>query len=223
MEAVEAVHRSSHGLIPTQIIPVDEGVVGRFLGGITQHAAGEAYVETAFRAILFTDMAGSTNLTQRLGDARAMTLVRRHDEIVRDVLDRHGGTEVKHTGDGVMASFPSVANAVAAAVAIQRAIVEVADAETLPLTVRIGIAAGEPVTERDDLFGTAVQLAARLSSRAKPGSILVSSAVRDLALGKGFQFSPLTTLRLKGFDEPVRASHVVWQDAHAPKTAAASA
>lgn len=212
-EAVDAVHRVSHGLVANQIIQVDEAVVTSFLGGFVQHAIGEAYVETAFRAILFTDLEGSTSLTQQLGDTRAMAVLRRHDEIVREALARTGGTEVKHTGDGVMASFRSVAGAIEASVLMQRGLTDAEIAGQMPLGVRIGIAAGEPVTERDDLFGSAVQLAARLSSRAGARTILVSSAVRDLALGKGFQFGAIRTVRLKGFDEPVRACEVMWAPA----------
>lgn len=209
-EAVDAVHRASHGQVANQIIEVDETAVRRFMGGIAQHALGEPYVDTAFRAILFTDLEGSTSLTQQLGDAGAMAVLRRHDEIVRDALARNGGTEVKHTGDGVMASFRSVITAIEAAVLMQRGLADAETAGQMPLGVRIGIAAGEPVTERDDLFGAAVQLAARLSSRAAPRTILVSGTVRDLAMGKGFQFGAPRTMRLKGFGEPVRTSEVVW-------------
>jgi class 3 adenylate cyclase len=210
-QAVDAVHRESHGTVANQIIEVDEALVARFMGGITEHAAGEAYVETAFRAILFTDLEGSTTLTQRLGDAGAMAVLRRHDEIVRDALRKTSGTEVKHTGDGVMASFRSVARAIEAAVLIQRGLAEAEHAAGMPLAVRIGIAAGEPVTEGDDLFGTAVQLASRLCNRATPRSIVVASSVRDLAIGKGFRFGAARAVRLKGFDEPIRASEVIWQ------------
>ena len=78
------------------------------------------YVETAFRTILFTDIEGSTKLTQELGDARAMAVVRAHDQIVEAALAKHGGSEVKHTGDGVMASFVSVVGGAATAIEIQR-------------------------------------------------------------------------------------------------------
>src|SRR5262245_41923521 len=209
-EAVEGVHRASHGFMAYQIIEVDHRMVERFMGGIVEHPPGEPYVDTAFRTIMFTDIEGSTSLTQQLGDARAMTLVRTHDEIVRGALSRHGGSEVKHTGDGMMASFPSVAGGIASAVQIQNGIVEASDRLGLPLRVRIGLAAGEPVTERDDLFGATVQLAARLCGRAEPGSILVPGAVRDLALGKGFAFRKRGPLRLKGFDEPVSVFEVDW-------------
>ena len=79
-----------------------------------------------------------------------------------------------------------------------------------PVRVRIGMAAGEPVTERNDLFGAAVQLASRLCARADPGSILVSSAVHDLAIGKGFTFRSRGRLRLKGFESPMLAFEVIW-------------
>jgi hypothetical protein len=211
VEAVESVHRASHGFMAYQIIEVDRGTVERFMGGIVDHAPGEPFVDIAFRTILFTDIVGSTKLTQELGDAAAMSMVRTHDEIVREAIARHGGSEVKHTGDGIMAAFPSVAGAIEAAVRIQRRLAEARDRDASPVEVRIGLAAGEPVTERDDLFGAAVQLAARLCDRAEPGSILVPPAVRDLALGKGFAFRKGGRLRLKGFDEAVQTFEVAWE------------
>jgi class 3 adenylate cyclase len=218
-DAVEAVHRESHGSVPGHVIEVDQRTVERFMGGIVDHPPGEPYVETAFRTILFTDMEGSTSLTQRLGDARAMVVLRAHDRIVGEALDRHGGSEVKHTGDGLMAAFPSVVGAIESAVQIQRRLAEADDRSGL--RVRIGMSAGEPVTERNDLFGAVVQLAARLCSRAEPGSVLISSAVHDLALGKGFLFRKRGRLSLKGFDEPVHVFEVVWQPPPSVETAVA--
>ena len=212
-EAVEKVHSKSHGLIPYQVIEVDQRALERFMGGITSHLAGEPYVEIAFRTILFTDVEDSTRLTQLHGDARAMVMLRTHDQIVQEAIHRRDGTEVKHTGDGLMASFRSVVGAIEAAIQIQRHLADAHGMSDIPLRVRIGISAGEPVTESDDLFGAAVQLAARLCSRAEPGTILVSSAVRDLALGKGIPFQKGRRLRLKGFDEAVSAFEVTWQQA----------
>jgi class 3 adenylate cyclase len=137
-----------------------------------------------------------------------MAIVHRHDMIVREALDQAGGLLVKHTGDGMMASFRTVAAAIDAAVRVQRAMREPDDGQRF--AIRVGIAAGEPVAEGEDLFGAAVQLAARLTARAEPGGILVSGAVRDLALGKGVRFGPAKTIRLKGFDEAVRTCEVVW-------------
>jgi class 3 adenylate cyclase len=210
-EAVDAVHRESHGMVAYQVIEVDQAAVERFMGGIVNHKPGEAFVETAFRTILFTDIEGSTSLTQRLGDTAAMAVLRIHDRVVRESLARNGGSEVKHTGDGLMAAFPSVVGGIASAIEIQRGLREAAVNEGVPLRVRIGLSAGEPVTERDDLFGAAVQLAARLCQRAEPGTILVSSGVHDLALGKGFAYGRGKRLRLKGFEEPINAFEVDWQ------------
>jgi class 3 adenylate cyclase len=210
-EAVTALHRESHGAIPNQVVEVDRLTVERFMGRIVEYEPGAPYVETAVRTILFTDMEGSTSLTQRLGDARAMAVVRAHDEIVRDAIGRHGGSEVKHTGDGLMAAFLSVAGAIESAVQIQRRFAT-EDPVGFPVRVRIGMSAGEPVTEHRDFFGAAVQLAARLTDRAEPGTVLVSRAVRDLALGKGFEFRRRGSLRPKGFAESVQVFEVIWDD-----------
>jgi class 3 adenylate cyclase len=204
-EAAEAVHREAHGLVAGQVIEVDERAVREFLGQIVEPTPGDPWVATAFRTVLFTDIEDSTNLTQRLGDARAMRIVRDHDELVRRAIAAHGGQVVKHTGDGVMASFLSVARALETASAIQRDLSERNRSADVAFNVRIGITAGEPVTEHDDLFGATVQLAARLCSTADPGNTHVSGAVRELAAGKGFKFEDLGELVLKGFDEPVRA------------------
>jgi class 3 adenylate cyclase len=215
-DALDAVHRASHGFVPYQIIEVDEPMVERFMGGIVEHPPGEPYVETAFRAVMFTDIVDSTSLTQQLGDARAMEMLRVHDDIVRRALRRHHGSEVKHTGDGIMAAFPSVVGSIRCAIDIQQRLVGGDDQGGPSIRVRIGMAAGEPVTDRDDLFGATVQLAARLCARAEPGSILVASVVRDLALGKGFVFRSRGRLRLKGFDSSVSAYEVIWQPGRPP-------
>jgi class 3 adenylate cyclase len=161
------------------------------------------------RTILFTDIESSTALTQRLGDAQAQELLRSHNTIVRDALTACGGTEIKHTGDGIMASFPSASRAIECAVAIQRAVTAKADAL---LRVRIGLNAGEPVAEECDLFGTAVQLARRICDHADAGAILVSNVVRELAMGKGFLFADTGEIELKGFEDPVRLYEVQWRE-----------
>lgn len=214
-QSVEGVHRDSHGLVASRIIQVDQRSVGSFLGAILEPAIGEPFAHTAFRAILFTDIAGSTALTQRLGDARAMALIRAHDAIVRAALESHGGTEVKHTGDGIMGSFMSVVHAVECAVEINQQVLARNREATTELPLRIGISCGEPVTEEGDLFGAAVELAARLCGHATAGAIRVSGAVKELCLGKGYSFTDCGRAKLKGFDEPVRIYGV---DLAAPAT-----
>jgi class 3 adenylate cyclase len=170
----------------------------------------------ALRTILFTDLASSTALTQRLGDARAQELVRAHNAIVREALAANDGSEIKHTGDGIMASFPTASGALECAVSIQRAVAlrqaQGGQAEPVEaLAVHIGVNAGEPVAEEQDLFGTAVQLARRICDHAEAGQILASDVVRQLAAGKGFLFSDIGEVLPKGFEESVRLYEVRWQ------------
>jgi pimeloyl-ACP methyl ester carboxylesterase/class 3 adenylate cyclase len=147
--------------------------------------------------ILMTDLESSTLLTQHLGDEGAQQIIRGHNQTVRRAILDHGGREVKHMGDGIMASFPSATRAVGAALQVQQ---ELAGAE---VRVRIGLNAGEPIVEDDDLFGTAVQLTARICGSAEPGQIVVSNVVRELVAGKGFRFEPIGPVQLKGFSDPV--------------------
>jgi len=164
---------------------------------------GEAYVESAVRVILFTDVCDSTLQTQELGDDGFMSLLREHDEIVRAALQKQAGREVKHTGDGIMASFSSVSAAVESAIDMQCSLRRRNEDAEHPIRLRIGISVGEPVTDRDDLFGAAVQLSARLCGAASPGGIAVSTAVRELCVGKRFVFDSKGAFDLKGFAEPV--------------------
>ena len=165
--------------------------------------------DPAIRTILFTDIVGSTN--EALGDDAGMALLGVHDTIVRDALAAEDGREVKHTGDGIMASFVSAAAAVRCATRIQRALANYHEEHSeYPLKVRIGAAAGEPVEHEHDLFGATVQLAARLCSHAQPEQILVSNVVAELCLGKGLPFKDLGDVSLKGFGRPIRVHAVEW-------------
>ena len=159
--------------------------------------------------ILFTDIEGSTALTQRFGDARAQEVLRVHNDIAREALRTHGGSEIKHTGDGIMASFASGSRAISAALAMQRGFAAHYESHPeAPIRVRIGLNAGEPVAEEGDLFGTAVQMAARIAAHAEPGRVLVSNVVRELAAGKGYLFSDRGDVVLRGFEDPVRLYEV---------------
>jgi len=161
--------------------------------------------------ILFSDVEGSTALTQRLGDAGAREVLREHERIVREALRAHGGSEVKALGDGFMASFGSASQALKCAVAMQHAFAEHNETASEPIRVRIGLNAGEPIAEQEDLFGTAVNLAARIAAQAAGGEILVANVVRELAAGKGFLFADRGEVALRGFDDPVRLYEVRWE------------
>ena len=171
---------------------------------------------SGMRTILFTDVEGSTALTERLGDAKARELLREHEGVVREALKAHGGSEVKTMGDGFMASFGSATKALECAIAIQRAFAERNDSAEEPIKVRIGLNAGEPIAEDDpggrgDLFGTAVNLAARIAAKAEGGEILASNVVRELVAGKDFLFADRGETELRGFEDPVRLYEVRWE------------
>jgi class 3 adenylate cyclase len=221
-EAAERVHREAHGMLPDKIIEVQPEIAEGFLGGVETNSAGAVIFsggtpdarDPGIRTVLFTDVVNSTTLTQSLGDEAALAILSIHDTIVRDALAASGGREVKHTGDGIMASFVSAAGAVRCAIEIQRELDKHAQANPdHPLKVRVGAAAGEPVEQNNDLFGSTVQLASRLCAHAQPDQILVSNAIPDLCLGKGLLFEDLGELTLKGFSSPVRAHAAAWRHA----------
>jgi class 3 adenylate cyclase len=220
-EAAERVHREAHGMIAEKIIEVQPDLAEGILGSVQTNTAGAAVLpdrherDPGIRTILFTDIANSTELTHTLGDEAAMTLLDVHNSIVRNALAELGGREVKHTGDGIMASFISPAGAVRCAMQIQRELNKHAQANPeRPLKVKVGAAAGEPVEQHDDLFGCTVQLAARLCAHAQPEQILVSNAIAELCIGKGLSFEDVGEVTLKGFGSPVRAHAASWKQAN---------
>jgi len=177
----------------------------------------EAREPGAFRTILFTDVEGSTALTERLGDAKARDLLREHESVVREALKAHGGSEVKTLGDGFMASFSSATKALECSIAIQTAFAERNESAEEPIKVRIGLNAGEPIAEDDpggrgDLFGTTVNMAARIAAKAEGGEILVADVVRQLVAGKEFLFNDRGETELRGFEEAVRVYEVSWRE-----------
>jgi class 3 adenylate cyclase len=221
-EAAVKVHQEAHGLVADQLIEVDPNMADLFMGAGEINSAGAAVVPGAnadkrdpgIRTILFTDIVDSTPITHQVGDEAAMELLEVHDRIVRDALTTFGGREIKHTGDGIMASFFSAAAAIKSAARVQRDITEHSQKnKERPIQLRIGVAAGEPVEHHNDLFGCTVQLAARLCSQAKPEQILVSSAVAELCVGKTLPFQEVGEVSLKGFAAPVRAHAVNWTEA----------
>jgi class 3 adenylate cyclase len=215
-EAAEAVHVEAHGLVPDKIVEVQSDVVEAFLGGSVDAGLGRMVTrqgdpDGGFRAVLFTDLVGSTDLTQRLGDDRAMEVLKAHDGIIRREVDAHHGEVIKHTGDGIMAAFPDVSSAIRTAIATQRAFrVHNERVPDTPIQVRIGIAAGEPVDDGKDLFGLTVQLARRICDAAGGETVWVSNVVRELCLGKPFGFEEVGPTMLKGFPDTLQLHRVIW-------------
>ncbi len=163
--------------------------------------------------VLFTDIAGSTAMTQNLGDAVAQQVVRAHNRIVREALTEFSGKEIKHTGDGIMASFSTTSNGVEGSIKIQ---IETAkhneNNPDLPLHIKVGLNAGEPISEDNDLFGSTVQMAARIVDKAKADEIFVSEIVRGICAGKEIKFKNRGPFAMKGFEEDPILYEVLWGD-----------
>jgi class 3 adenylate cyclase len=152
--------------------------------------------------VLFTDVVGSTELFDRLGDDGAHLLLRRHLALLRGAVRDHGGREVKSLGDGLMVAFTSAQHAVACALTMQRAVVACGD----PLELRVGIASGEALREDGDYFGRSVIVARRLCDVGRAGDVLVSAPVGDLTATRDEHQVERQTLTLKGLSQPVAAS-----------------
>ena len=220
--------RAVASLIPDARLVTLEGDWGTLIGDPSQLLAAirsfldeadaesqavESRPATGLVSILFTDMESSTALTQQLGDAGAQEVRRAHNDIVRSALTANGGSEIKHTGDGIMASFATASSALYCAITIQQGVAAHKEEHPdSPLGVYIGINAGEPIAEEQDLFGTSVDLAKRICDHAEPGQILASDVVRQLAAGKDFLFSDLGETELRGFEDPVKIWEVRWRE-----------
>lgn len=154
--------------------------------------------------ILFTDIEGSTELVDRLGDGAWMELLHTHNAIVRQQLAAHDGIEVKHQGDGFMLAFDSSRAAVRFAIATQRAFAEHAHANpNNAMRVRIGVHSGFAIREADDFFGREVIVAARIVGLADGGEILVSDELREYASSdESLSFGPGREVELKGLRQP---------------------
>ena len=213
------VHKEAHGEIPSDIVAVDLAAVEAFLGRISHPDAGpnpQPEVGGGLRAVMFTDIVGSTEMTTRLGDAAALELVRVHDALVRRGLAANRGREVKHTGDGIMAVFEDVPQAVRAAADIQWHFWLYNLNAPESLSVRIGIHAGEPLADHNDLFGATVHLACRLCAEAEVDGIVVSGLVRELCEVDTVSFVGLGERRLKGFADPVPVFRLKWRGLKPP-------
>jgi class 3 adenylate cyclase len=149
--------------------------------------------------IMFTDVEGSSELVRDLGDHKAKSILRRHDEIVRQAIKSHGGTEVERAGDSFMAAFSTARRAVACALDIQRALADSPPDHPDPtVQVRIGMDTGEVLAEESRYFGSTVFRAARIADLAPAGRIVVSEATKVLGAQAGFEFDDLGEHELKG-------------------------
>lgn len=152
--------------------------------------------ERVLATIMITDIVGSTERAERLGAAAWRDLLGRHNETVRQELDRFRGREVKATGDGVLALFDGAERAVRCGADIAARVSE------LGIEVRVGVHTGEVELLPGDVRGLAVHTAARIAGLARPGEVLVSATTRELLDGSSIAFLDRGTHELKGLSGP---------------------
>jgi class 3 adenylate cyclase len=174
--------------------------------------ADDGRVPRGTLTILVTDMVGSTELAEQLGDTRWWEILQAHNAFVRAEVEDHGGIEVKAQGDGFLVVFASARQAILAAVAIQQAAARhSAENPSQHIELRIGLHTGETVESDGDVFGQNVILAVRIADAAAPGDVLVSGLTHDLTAAAGdLRFSPGEEVSLKGFSAPWRVHRVAW-------------
>jgi class 3 adenylate cyclase len=156
--------------------------------------------------LLFSDIEGSTELNERLGDERWFHVLGGHNALVRSEVEKHRGYEVKSQGDGFMIAFPNARSAVQAALGIQHAMESHGQGDrSQQIRVRIGLHTGEAIRREGDFFGKSVTLAARIADQARGGEILVSSLVKELTEARGdIEFDQPRTVSLKGLGDSYR-------------------
>ena len=190
--------RASSG--PRLIDVVAEGQDG------TEDELGTEELPEGTVTIMFTDIEGFTSVTERIGDRRAMDILREHNNIVRQRIASSGGHEIKVQGDGFMVAFNGASRALECAVGIQSDFaVRNLSKPDMPIQVRLGLHSGEAVRDGNDFLGGAVILAARIAQQAAGGEILVSSVLKELCdLSGEFQFENERDIYLKGLSESRR-------------------
>jgi class 3 adenylate cyclase len=162
-------------------------------------------------AVMFTDLVGSTDLAERLGDQRWHALLAAHRRLVRECVGANRGTEVGTQGDGFLVRFDSPDAAVTCAVAIQRRTAVSRRSEPLMPELRVGIHAGEVMADDDDLIGRVINLAARINEAAEPGEILVTEPAAD-HLSPGVSLVDRGLRPLKGVGQPRHLLAVAWRE-----------
>jgi DNA-binding NarL/FixJ family response regulator len=189
LQAVRAVARGGALLSP--------GVTRRLISALSDREGGPSLPTGSdpgrvLATVMFSDIVSSTERAAEIGDRRWRDVLDSHDELVRGELARHGGREVKTTGDGFLALFDGPARAIRCAVAIRD------ELRAKGVDLRIGLHSGEVELRGDDVGGIAVHIGARVAASADPGEVVVSSTVKDLVAGSGIGFVDRGEYALKG-------------------------
>lgn len=217
-ESVQHIHQETHGNVPSDVIEVDLDKVKAYLGRISdpEHVPGDpplAGIDSAFRVIMFTDQQDSTAAALRYGDRKAFELLQIHDNLAQEAIEENNGRIVKHTGDGFMCSFSSIVEALNSAVTFQQKLaVYNRENRDMPIHVRVGLNAGNPVEHAGDLFGITVQVAARVCNQAQPDQILVTGIIRELCNDPRWEnkYHDAGRVALKGLPNTVQLYAVDW-------------
>ena len=177
---------------------------------VADTARAREHMPSGFHTLLYTDIEGHTSIIQRLGDERGRAVLREHERITRAAIDSFEGTEVLARGDGFLVRFSTAQAAIECAAELQRRLADASAELPVELRVRVGINAGEPIQEGDELHGAAVKATQAIAAQANGGEVLVANVVRELAAGKGFAFSDRGPHALPGLEEPVRIWELLW-------------
>ncbi len=173
-------------------------------------ASPDEGASSAFQTLLYTDVEGHTAIMQRLGDDRGREVLREHERITRRCIERHRGAEALTTGDGFLVRFHTAHEALQCAAELQQALADASAELPVELRVRVGVTAGEPIVEGDEIHGAVVFAARRIAAGARGGEVLVANVVRELAAGRGFAFREHGSLRVAGQDEELHLWEFLW-------------
>lgn len=210
----DAEHIHNRTLAPDKIIEVDPLMLDMFLGAgsVNEYDAAtiggsgkESKLDPGERIILFTDLVGSTEMTHRLGDKNAMVLLRKHNSIIRNGLKVNEGREIKHTGDGIMASFLDADKALDFSNRIKEDFSDLNKKNDFGenLKIKVGLHSGFPVEENNDLFGTSVQVAARVCDHASANETLLTSTAKERCKNKNHNIQRSDNANFKGVSEEI--------------------
>jgi len=210
-EDAENVHNRT--LAPEKIIEVDQMMLDMFLGAgsVNEYDAATfdsgndgSELDPGERIILFTDLVGSREMTHRLGDDEAMNLLRKHNSIIRNSLKINDGREIKHTGDGIMAPFLSTDNALEFSSKVKEDFLLNKDGGyRQDLEIIIGLHSGFPVEENNDLFGTSVQVAARVCDHAIANQTLLTITAKEKCKNHHFKIKHSNNAKFKGVSDEI--------------------
>lgn len=196
---VAGIRNSELRTIPGTMAPwladldsVVEAFVSFLTGGHHQSDLGRG---RSLLTVVVTDLVSSTEILESQGDVEGRRQFREVEALISALSSRYEGHVVKNLGDGSMLTFQSTSQAIAFSLELQDHMA------SRPVQMRVGMSVGEPIQEDGDVHGAVVVQASRIADRSQPGEVIVSDSVRQLAVGKGFEFSPRGEVHLKGFKD----------------------